>query len=125
MKIKILLAGLIVASGIALTGLLLVRAQQAPPAQEQTAAPTPPPLPEPQTVRFTAEPDKTVLEQLASQAAIQTKSSQNGVYVDAINGHHGGEDGKYWTLYVNGQVAQVSAETFIPAGGEIIEWKFE
>lgn len=78
-----------------------------------------------EVVSFTAEPDKTVLDQLASHAAIETKESTYGTYVDSINGKKGGEGGKYWTFYVDGQMAQVGAGAYVTEGGEKIEWKFE
>lgn len=96
----------------------------APQPQEQTTQPTENQNQE-NTVRFTAEPDKNVLEQLASHAAIETKDSQYGVYVDTINGKKGGEGGKYWTFYVDGEMSQVGAAAYVTKGGEIIEWKFE
>jgi hypothetical protein len=77
------------------------------------------------TVRFTAEADKNVLEQLKLHADVVTKDSQYGAYVDSINGKVGGDGGKYWTFYVDGEMAQVGAEAYITKGGETIEWKFE
>lgn len=76
-------------------------------------------------VRFTAEADKTVLEQLTERAEVVTKDSQYGAYVDSINGKEGGDGGKYWTFYVDGQMAQAGADAYITKGGESIEWKFE
>jgi|SRR5688572_15099782 hypothetical protein len=77
------------------------------------------------TVRFTAEADKNVLEQLTTHAEVVTKDSQYGAYVDSINGKTGGDGGKYWTFYVDGQMAQIGAEAYITKGGEVVEWKFE
>lgn len=125
MKTKNILAavivGLVLAAGV--TSAVLVRTNEPPTSkttqqQEQITE-------QADLIRFTAEPDKTVLEQLANHAAIETKSSQSGVYIDVINGHRGGEDGKYWTFYVDGKLAQLGAEAYITKGGEIIEWKFE
>lgn len=78
-----------------------------------------------EVIRFTAEPGKSILEQLEHKAAIETKNSAYGVYVDAINGKRGGEEGKYWAFYIDGEMAQIGADTYITEGGELIEWKFE
>lgn len=114
---------------IAATSFVLVNLNNAPPvAIEQT--PEPSVLATEQqapadTVRFTAEANRTVLDQLAAHAAIETKDSTYGVYVDTINGKQGGTDGKYWTFYVDGQMAQVGAAEYVTQGGEVIEWRFE
>lgn len=128
MKTKTIITTLFVALAVAIgvTSVTLFRVQDASPqaaatqqdvngTAEQTA----------NIVKFTAESDKNILEQLASHAAIQTKTSQFGTYVDAINGKHGGEEGKYWTFYVDGQMSQIGAEAYVTKGGEVIEWKFE
>jgi hypothetical protein len=78
------------------------------------------------TVRFTAIADKTVLEQLRTQAGeVTVKDSSYGEYVEAIDGLKGGTDNKYWTYYVNGQMANIGAGEYVAKGGEEIVWKFE
>jgi hypothetical protein len=78
------------------------------------------------TVRFTAIADKTVLEQLRTQAGkVTIKDSSYGDYVDAIDGLKGGTDNKYWTYYVNGRMANIGAGKYVTKGGEEIVWKFE
>lgn len=79
----------------------------------------------PNTVTFTAEADKTVLDQLKTHAEVVTKEASFGVYVDSINGIVGGTDGKYWSYYVDGQMAQIGAGEYTTTGGEKVEWKFE
>lgn len=76
-------------------------------------------------VSFTAEKGKNVLDQLKSNATVETKDSQYGPYVDSVNGVKGGTDGKYWSFYVNGTLAQKGAADYVTDGGEKIEWKFE
>ncbi len=78
-----------------------------------------------ETITFTAEAGKSVLDQLTGRAVVETKESDSGVYVDSINGKSGGDDGKYWTLYVNGEIAKVGSAEYITQGGETIEWRFE
>jgi hypothetical protein len=78
------------------------------------------------TVRFTAVAGKTILEQLEQTAGdVTIKDSSYGQYVEAINGVKGGTDNKYWTYYVNGQMANIGAGEYETKGGEEIVWKFE
>ncbi len=76
-------------------------------------------------VSFVADPGKSVLDQLKEKAMVETKDSSLGPYVDSINGVVSGTDGKYWTYYVDGQMAQIGAGEFKTEGGEFVEWKFE
>ena len=77
-------------------------------------------------VTFTGQKDKTVLEQLQAEAdSVDIKESSYGPYVDSINGVVGGTDGKYWTFYVDGQMANIGAAEYKTKGGEKVEWKFE
>lgn len=89
--------------------------EQAPPAETQGE----------NVVSFTAEPGKTVLDQLKTKATVEVKESSFGPYVDSINGKVGGTDNKYWSFYIDGQLAQVGAAEYTTTGGELIEWKFE
>lgn len=72
---------------------------------------------------FVATKGKDVLEQLKEHAAVETADSQYGPFVIAINGKK--EDGKYWSYYINGQMAQVGAAEYVTQGGEKVEWKLE
>lgn len=76
-------------------------------------------------VEFTAVKDKTVLEQLQSKTEVTVKDSQYGPYVETINGLTGGTDNKYWSYYVDGQMANIGAGEYKTKGGEKILWKFE
>lgn len=76
-------------------------------------------------VTFTAQAGKSVLAQLQDRAKVVTKKSSYGAYVASINGKASGNDGKYWTFYVNGKVASKNAAEYITNGGEKIQWKFE
>lgn len=77
------------------------------------------------TVSYTAEQGLNVLDQLKTKATVVTKDSSYGPYVDSINGIQGGTDGKYWSFYVDGKLAEVGANDYKAKGGELIEWKFE
>lgn len=77
-------------------------------------------------VRFTASANGSALEQLqAVNDSVVVVESELGSYVDSINGLSGGSDGKYWSFYVDGEMAQVGAGQYQPKGGEVIEWKFQ
>jgi hypothetical protein len=76
-------------------------------------------------ILYAGEDGKTALEILKQKADVLTKDSDYGEYVDSINGLQGGTGGKYWTFYVNGQMAQVGAGTYQTKNGDRIEWKFE
>ncbi len=76
------------------------------------------------SVEFTAEAGKTVLDQLKSQANVETQDSSYGEYVVAINGNKS-DGAKYWTYYIDGQMAQQGAADYITTGGEKISWRLE
>jgi hypothetical protein len=77
-------------------------------------------------VSYTGEKDKTALVQLKAVASgVVTKSSSYGEYVDAIGSLKGGQDGKYWSFYIDGKMASVGGDAYVSKGGEKIEWKFE
>ena len=78
-----------------------------------------------QIVTFTAKRGENVLAQLKQHASVVTKDSAYGPYVDAINGVVGGTNGKYWSFYVDGKMADKGAADYVTTGGETIQWKFE
>lgn len=58
--------------------------------------------------------------------AVETKTYAGmGTLVQAIGPHAGGEDGKYWMLYVNGTFSLVGADAYVVAPGDVVEWRFE
>lgn len=79
-----------------------------------------------ENIEFTASPEGSVLDQLqAINDDVVVVESEEGSYVDSINGLAGGADGKYWSLYVDGEMATIGAADYMPKGGEVIEWKFQ
>jgi hypothetical protein len=76
-------------------------------------------------IEFTAQKDQTVLKQLQEREKVTIKESDFGPYVESINGITGGTDNKYWTFYVDGQMANIGAGEYTTKGGEKITWKFE
>lgn len=128
MKNKTIITSVLAAAAIAIgvTTVVLVSqpAKETPNSsvsEQQQAAPSQ----NENLVSFTAVSGKSVLDQLKEQATVEVKDSSYGPYVDAINGKVGGTDNKYWSFYVDGQLAQVGAAEYMPNGGELIEWKFE
>ena len=73
-------------------------------------------------ITFTAEKGKNVLEQLKAQVPVVTEDSAYGPYVTAVNGKKA-EGGKFWSFYVNDQMAQKGAAEYITDGGEKITWE--
>lgn len=77
-------------------------------------------------IAYTAKPGITSLEQLQDEADnVVVKDSEYGAYVDSIEGHVGGTDGKYWSFYVDGVMSDVGADSYTQQGGEEILWKFQ
>lgn len=77
-------------------------------------------------ITYTAKAGITSLQQLQNEADnVITKDSSYGQYVDAIEGHRGGTDGKYWSFYIDGTLSQIGADTYKQRGGEQITWKFQ
>lgn len=113
-----------VAIAIGVTTVVLIN-QPAKAPEQQSAAPKSQVEQQTKLVIFTAESGKNVLEQLQAHATVVTKDSQYGPYVDSINGVKGGTDDKYWSFYVDGQLAQKGAAEYVTKGGEKVEWKFE
>lgn len=75
---------------------------------------------------YTAIPGETSLEQLKKEAdGVITKTSEFGEYVDTIEGHQGGTDGKYWSFYIDEVMSSIGADSYTQKGGEIITWKFQ
>jgi len=77
-------------------------------------------------ITFTAEANKTVLEQLKTKAQVVMQDSPYGPFISSVNGKiSGGDDNKYWVLYINDQMSQVVPSEYITKGDEKIEWKYE
>jgi hypothetical protein len=74
---------------------------------------------------YDGQEGKSALELLKEQAKVETKDSSYGAYVDSINDVKGGTNGKYWTFYVNGSMAQEGADAYKTKAGDKIEWKLQ
>ncbi|PIV68420.1 MAG: hypothetical protein COS08_06660 [Euryarchaeota archaeon CG01_land_8_20_14_3_00_38_12] len=51
--------------------------------------------------------------------------SYDSMFVDSIAGAEGGQDGKWWQYYVNGELPMVGCDKYIVQNNDYIEWKFE
>lgn len=74
--------------------------------------------------------DSTVLDLLKSASkeyglALEIQDSTYGPFVQALADKSGGEEGKYWLYYVNGEAAQVGVGEQIVKDGDKIEFRFE
>lgn len=75
-------------------------------------------------VNYQGEDGKTALELLKKHAKVQTKTSSMGEFVTSINGNDGGGK-KYWTFYLNGQMAQEGAGAYVSKSTDKIEWRLQ
>lgn len=84
------------------------------------------PAPQASTISYKGIKGQTALAQLEKTSkSVITKSSSYGEYVDSIGSLKGGQNGKYWTFYVNNKMSEVGASTYTSKGGEAITWKYE
>lgn len=120
-KIKTIAAGTIAAVLVALGVVTVVLLNQPKPLAGEQQHTT---QVHSEQITFTAKPGKNVLDQLRKQVPVETEDSSFGPYVTAVNGKKA-EGGKYWTFYVNDQMAQKGAADYITGGGEKITWKLE
>jgi len=69
----------------------------------------------------------SVLQGLAAEGKITLDSQQYdfGIMVKEINGVKGGEGGKYWMYYVNGNPPSIGADSYILGPGDSILWVLE
>lgn len=77
-----------------------------------------------QAIAYDGENGKNALDLLKSKAEIQTQDSSIGVFVISINGISNSED-HFWMFYVNGELAQVSADQYTTQNGDKIEWRYD
>ena len=126
--ISLIIAGLVILTGITTAGLHLISSPEAE-APAKTVATNTQKTSEVKSasiVQFTAVTGKTVLEQLKAQAEVGVKNDPTyGPFVESINGIKSGTDKKYWSFYVDGQMANVGAGEYVTKGGEHVVWKFE
>ena len=82
-------------------------------------------------IEFTYKGEKVTVYSLLELASKENnfdfdiRNVDFGKYVFAIGGKQGGEDGKYWNLYLNGDLSDKGIEQLEVEPGDTIEFKFE
>lgn len=76
-------------------------------------------------VSYKGQEGRNALDVLKSNYNVQTKSFGDlGEFVQSINGVE--PDNKhFWAMYVNGEVSQVGAGSYITKSTDTVEWKLE
>lgn len=75
-------------------------------------------------IAYDGQEGQSALDLLKTKAAVATQDSAYGPYVDQINDTKA-TDGKYWSFYVNGQMASLGAADYTTKAGDKIEWKLQ
>ena len=57
--------------------------------------------------------------------AVETKTYDIGIFIEAIGNKKNGQGGKYWLYYVNKETAPVAADKKELKDGDVVEFKFE
>ncbi len=76
-------------------------------------------------ISYQGEAGKTAMELLKTNFRVETQSFGDlGEFVKSINGVEP-DNSHFWSLYVNGQQAQVGASAYVTASNDKLEWKLE
>jgi hypothetical protein len=76
-------------------------------------------------VSYEGQDGQTALAVLKSLAEVETKQSNYGEFVVAINGVKADGTTQFWAFYVNGKLADEGAGTYSTKDGDKIEWRVE
>lgn len=73
---------------------------------------------------YSGEEGKTALELLQEKTAVEMNGSGEMAFITSINGRRA-DDGarEFWSFWVNGEMAQVGAGSYVTKDDDIIEWK--
>lgn len=67
---------------------------------------------------------KTALALLQASADVKISGEGEMAFVTSINGRRADEGAReYWSFWVNGEMAQVGAGSYMTKDGDLIEWK--
>lgn len=66
-----------------------------------------------------------LLDDRTEELSLETKSSDVGIFIEAIGSRKNGQDGKYWMYYVNEEMPMVSADKQKIKPGDEVEFRFE
>jgi hypothetical protein len=76
-------------------------------------------------VKYTGQDGRTAMDLLKENYNVETGSfGELGEFVKSIDGVEP-DSTHFWAFYVNGQIAQVGADTFVTSSVDEIEWKLE
>lgn len=76
------------------------------------------------TISYDGVEGKTALELLVLEHQANYQTSELGAFVNEIDGIKNTSD-TFWMFYVNGNLAEVSADKYVTKAGDIMEWKYE
>lgn len=77
-----------------------------------------------QVIKYDGVDGKNALEILKKSANIRTEETVIGVFVSKINDVEN-DNQHYWMFYVNGDLANVSADQYQTKNTDKIEWRYE
>lgn len=121
-KTKVLILAVVLAAGLGGGGWLLANSSSEQPYGETAAEQ--PQQPADDYVTYQGEGGKTALELLKIHAEVETDQYDFGELVTSINGV-ASDGSKYWTFYVNDQMASEGAGDYETEDSDVIEWKLQ
>lgn len=87
---------------------------------------TAPSAPSSDSISYAGVEGRTALELLQENAEVEVSGSGENAFVTAIDGRVAdSEQRKYWSFWVNGEMAQVGAGSYVTKDGDMIEWRIE
>ena len=76
-------------------------------------------------VTYQGEAGVTALDTLKSITEVATEESSFGEFVAGINGVEADSSKEFWAFYVNGELANEGAGTYVAEAGDTFEWRIE
>jgi hypothetical protein len=77
------------------------------------------------TIKLAGRDGKNALALLSAGAQVKTEQSSSGEFVTVINGIEADGINRFWAFYVNDELADESAGTYITKSGDHIEFRVE
>ena len=84
-----------------------------------------PSAPEETTVSYDGVVGESALLTLQANHEVETDSFEFGEFVISINGIASEDGVNFWAFYVNGEQANVGADSYVAEEGDEIEWRLE
>jgi|GEM_PF-1122524 len=82
-------------------------------------------LEEGQKVQHSGREGYSALDALKLLTDVETKKTDFGPFVISINNVSANQDEEFWAFYVNGEMANEGASTYMTVDGDEIEWRLE